>query len=742
MASTNAQVTAGQYKLVERAPNGTDRQMLTVLRKVLEGVPLVDKPASLIDPLLTTLSEKPALRDAVHMHLWGRVLHAFGHTGEPQPPLPPKLQKKVVIQVTNLLKRMPKAEDGARTSDPIEVRVAHATSVLRGCKTIPDLFAALMEVRKLPYVPHACVRKHLDDMVSKILAKYNEKLWDHALLNEYTISKPISMDLYGPQRRFVDVLREGRPTCMELATPPNSGKTFLAGALPMICPTKTIVFCCTIPSVYLHVARLWYFQRAWPTFVYGQRKVEPNFKMTRETWDPSKAAKVPLTKFIDTIKARAFVVDLNLCGWFISHLDPANTVLFIDEVTVGLDGCEAFAHAPKQLCEVLRSPKLPHVTILSSATLPPASYLAPIWEGRSGDRVRIAEPVLTSSISLIESATGKLLVPHDYVEGDLDETDPVWLKTYSGPIVAAMRKSTNITFEQAGVPVSLKSFGLGAIRKYAWFLLKRGIRPSLREDAPRFPPLDVREMATGMSHHLPGQTLIVSDTPSEIAHAIMAPLIKNKRLKDLDGVLASQQARADQVAALEEKIKDPTERAEFVAAQEHTTPSTFVTPEDVIHSPEHLRKNGSLANFPRAFLRGQPTPWFVRRVLRVTSTETEKHMLLSGCVFLDKRLVTDATSDLMDMYETAVDDKVPLVSVDALFTYGRNSPASAVVIPDDFARHASRNTIVQFLNRVCRSSSNAHNGKCFLGAVAMAKLFGEETHEEGRRLVELFSMTK
>jgi hypothetical protein len=739
MASSNAKVTSGQYKIVERAPNGTDRAMLLVLRKILDKTPLTDKPASLVDPLLTTLATKPDTRRAVHLHLWSEVLRRFGHDDAPRAALPPKLQKRVTIQVQNLLKRLP-ADGTSRPSDTIEVRVAHATAVLRTCKTIPDVFEALMAIRKLPAVPedHRHVRDHLDAIVTKVLDKYNERLWDHALANEYTISKPLTMNLYAPQREFVDAIRSGTPSFIELATPPNSGKTFLAGALPMLAPAKTIVFCCTIPSVYLHVARLWYFQRAWPTFVYGQRKVEPNWKLGRETWDPSKKATLP--EFIDKTKARAFVVDLNLCGWFISHLDPATTILFIDEVTVGLDGCEAFRTAPHQLCEILRSPRLPRVTVLSSATLPPSSYLDGAWERFRDDtttRIRIDTPVLTSSISLVDATTGKLLIPHEHISvDDLLETDPVWLKAYSGPVVAAMRASSSLTFKDAGVPVALTSFGLAAIRKYAWHLL-RTTRPARQDRAASFPPLDVATLATTMSHHLPGQTLIVSLNPADVAHTIMRPLIENRRMKDLDGVLAAQAARAGSVAALAEKVKDPDERAEFLEAQEHTPSANFVTPEDVIHSPEHLRKYGSLASFPRAFLRGQPTPWLVRRVLNVTATETEKTMLLSGCVYLDRRLITDTTSDLVDMFESAVDDKIPVVSVDALFTYGRNSPASAVVIPDEFAATASRNTIVQFLNRVCRSSSNAHNGKAFLGSVAAAKLFAKEDHAEGRLLAKL-----
>jgi hypothetical protein len=242
-----------------------------------------------------------------------------------------------------------------------------------------------------------------------------------------------------------------------------------------------------------------------------------------------------------------------------------------------------------------------------------------------------------------------------------------------------------------------------------------------------------------MSHHLPGQTLIVSHDPSNLARSIMDPLVKNRRLKDLEGVLASQKAREDAVAALEEKIKDPEERADFVAAQEHTPGASFIPAEDIIHSTEHLRKHGSLKKFPSSFLRGQPSPWNVRRVLRATATEPEKHMLLAGCVYLDRRMLTDSTSEIMDLYENAVDEKVPLVSVDALFTYGRNSPASAVVIPDTFAETASRNTLIQFLNRVCRSSSNAHNGKAFVGRVAIAKIFAKDDGMEGKMLAFLAS---
>lgn len=734
-AVSNTFVTSGQYKRIECAPNGTDRLMMTILRKVLEGKPLSAIPPSLVDPFLTTLSSKPVVREAVHRHMWSKVLTKFGHDA-PVAPLPKGLAKKVTIQVENSLRRL-SAE--ARVSDPIEVRVADATARLRKCKTIPDLFETLMVVRKIQIVPHDFVKAHLDDFVAKILAKYNEKLWDHALQHEFTISKPLTMDLYGPQRRFVECIRSG-PAFIELATPPNSGKTFLAGALPSF-SKSCIIFCCTIPSVYLHVARLWYFQNCWPTFVYGQRKIEPNFKISRETWDPSRSKTFLQYRATVLKDARVFVVDLNLCRWFMEELNEPTAILFIDEVTVGLDGCEAFAHAPRMLCDVLRSPKLPSTVILSSATLPKSQYLDAFFDHFNGihkhaPRIRIDTPVLTSSISLIESETGKILVPHDFV-ADIDQNDPVWLKAYSGPVVAAMRRSTSITFEQAGVPVALESFCLQQIRRYAWFLLDNGIRPSMKSASPLFPAMDIDRLATTLSQFVPGQTLIVSLNPADVAKRIMMPLIRNRRLKDLEGVLASQKAREDAVAALEDKIKNPEERAEFVAAQEHTPGMSFVPPEDIIHSAEHLRKYGSLKNFPASFLRGQPTPWHVRRLLRATATEGEKHMLLAGCVYLDQRMLTDSTSEIIDLYENAVDEKVPIVSVDALFTYGRNSPASAVVIPDEFATTASRNTLVQYLNRVCRSSSNAHNGKAFLGKVAIAKLFSDDNDYEGKVLAAL-----
>lgn len=736
-AVSNTFVTAGQYKLIERAPNGTDREMLKVLQKHLENKPLHAVPPSLVDPFLTTLTNKPEVRDAVHRHMWSRVLKTFDHECV-EAPLHKGLAKKVTIQVQNSLRRISKE---VRPSDPIEIRVADATARLRKCKSIPDLFESLMAARKIRNVPHAFVREHLDDLVNKILNKYNEKLWDHALQHEFTISKPLTMDLYEPQKRFVESIRGNGGGFIELATPPNSGKTFLAGALPSF-SKKRIIFCCTIPSVYLHVARLWYFTGAWPTFVYGQRKVEPNFKISRETWDPSKPK--TFSQYLSTTlkDARVFVVDLNLCRWFMDSLNDPTAILFIDEVTVGLDGCSAFAQAPRMLCDTLKSSKLPSTVILSSATLPAAKYLDGFFEKfhqlhPDAPRIRIDTPVLTSSISLVDSTTGKVLVPHDFVD-EVDPTDPVWLKAYSGPVVAAMRKSTKITFEEAGIPVSLESFCLKSIRKYAWFLLDHGVRPSLKDSTALFPVLDITTLATTMSHHLPGQTLIVSLNPSDVAQRIMAPLIKDRRLKSLEGVLASQKAREEAVAALEDKIKNPEERAEFVAAQEHTPGASFVPPEDIIHSSEHLRKyGGSLKGFPSSFIRGQPTPWHVRRLLRATATEAEKHMLLAGCVYLDRRMLTDSTSEIMDLYESAVDEKVPIVSVDALFTYGRNSPASAVVIPDEFAKTASRNTIIQFLNRVCRSSSNAHNGKAFLGPIAIAKIFAKDDEMEGKRLAAL-----
>ena len=206
---------------------------------------------------------------------------------------------------------------------------------------------------------------------------------------------------------------------VELATPPNTGKTLMAAALAMACPNMKIVFCCVVPGVFLHVARLWYFLGFYPTFVYGNKRVEPSFKLSRVSWDPYSTQ--TLRDYFRSVipKARCFIVDMNLCQWFVEQLDPNTTLLFLDEPTMGCDGCDAFAHVPHLIARLFQSPSIPRRVIVSSATLPSTQELGPLtgmWTNKypDGRIVRIDHTILTSSISIIESESGHMVLPHAY----------------------------------------------------------------------------------------------------------------------------------------------------------------------------------------------------------------------------------------------------------------------------------------------------------------------------------------
>lgn len=750
--TSNTFITSRQYAELEAAPTETDRRVLHAIRLYLANETLQQKSQSksIADPLVATVKDTKE-RAALSAYLTDVVMHRFGIL-EKAPREPPVKSKKARIQIDNILRRLRSPTDpAAPRTDPIEVHAAwHLRRIGRG-----KIDMALID--SLLFCAHEGFGDH--PRVRELVARDEEAIWDFVLQNEQVLwnHRKHTLHLYPNQTDLLDILSEGQdaaaPCFVELASPPCTGKTLMAGGLAVACPAATLVFCCVSPGVYLHVARLWYYLGAWPTFVYGAHKIEPNFKVSRTGWDPRSptGASSTATAYLAKLKgARAFIVDLNLCRWFLEQLPAdrrATTILFLDEPTMGADGCAAFAHVPALLASILQSPALPPRVILSSATLPSSQDLDVVrapWARAhpTGTVHRIERAILTSSISLIRASTGELILPHTLRPNVAQHMmqDVVLLKAYSGVAVHAMRSSVDKppAFSEAGLRLPA-DLDLMAVRRYAqYFLLQQDQESGAVKQIPMFPPIIPDTLALGLAPHAPGQTLVVADDTEALARVIVDPLIRHRRTKQLDAALRARDFYEKQAKAQAERIKDPTERGLFEEAQEFRTPVTLVPDDLVIHTLAHLRAHGAdLARFPREFVRTSPAPSTVRRVLAVHTEEWRKLAYLAGVVYTDARFHTQANNPLGDIMEEALQDAVPVAVVDRSWTYGTNTPASAVLVTDAAAATMSRNSLIQFVNRVCRGAGT-HFGKAFLGDLAVAKLLGEDDGVEAETIRAAF----
>lgn len=815
--TSNSCVNGRQYRLIETAPPASDRAVLSAIKGHLSDRQEQGNAVfvSLIDPFYVTTKSAEAL-SAVHRRIWDMVLVRFGldaSTTKPatktdggksskgnkkQAPLP----KSVSIQMENLVRRLRSPTDTAplRAGEGVEVHLAwHLARVLKPTTHVSDYVSSLRSLETILKALELHFRKMsatdaapwgsvstqiLEDVRRRISAGQTEQRLeascDFLCRNEYLLGHKAStvcvgdagVSLYESQTELLRVMRSSTPVLVEYATPPSTGKSLMAGGLVLARPKDRIVFACVVPGVYLHVARLWYHLGAYPTFVFGDRHIEPSFRISRVDWQPNLNRETAQEYLRTTLaSARCFVCDLNLLEWFVGLLDPLTTVVFLDEPTIGLDGCEAFAHVPGLIAKFFQSPSLPSRVVVSSATLPSSDgmkCLTSSWKRLypAGKVERIDPTLLTSSITIIASESGHIVLPHALCESRQDvlalldemDSDIVMLKSYSGSAALMMRRAYRSLFHEA--PPTFRSAGLDAatmgivdIRRYVKHLL-RAVLAKASDDGtlraflqwmpaePPFPAVALNTLALGLSPYVPGQTLVaVAGDTGTVALDIVRPLIEEMSTRSIEGAIRHNETAERAFADRASKITDPAERLDFEQSAEWGSGGTSIVPDHlVVHSIEHLRRyapDARAGTFPKTFYRRQPPKSTVRRVLDLNCPDWVKLSFLSGVVHTDVRLHADSSSVLTGMTEEALLDAVPVAVVDSNFVYGINTPASNVLVTEEFARTASRNSIVQLTNRVNRSAGKSHNGRAFLCEAAIRQLFSptvEERNREARAL--------
>ena len=166
---------------------------------------------------------------------------------------------------------------------------------------------------------------------------------------------------------FKSVCVEG-PRLVLLRSPPDTGKTSMAPCLPELFPDERHVFCCLARRVNLEVAQTlynmgipfaWVHNRqitcSWLCGLRGaststslaqmEEKLKLGVERIQATAGGLSNGRVRKRHQQVIRPPRMFVTDVASCAWLSRQMDPLNTVLVIDEPTMGADqgGGEAMA---------------------------------------------------------------------------------------------------------------------------------------------------------------------------------------------------------------------------------------------------------------------------------------------------------------------------------------------------------------------------------------------------------------
>merc|ERR1719502_2358269 len=205
---------------------------------------------------------------------------------------------------------------------------------------------------------------------------------------------------YASQTQTLQSISRPGPRLVLLRSPPDTGKTSLAAALPELFPDLKIVFCCLARRVNLEVAQTLYnmgIPFAWVhnnnvtcSWLCGLRgastsnsiaqmeeKLRLGVERLQETQGGLTNGRVRKRHAQVIRPPRMFVTDVASCAWLTQQLDPDQTTLMIDEPTMGADQGNGEALPPGSLTGLMTQAMLaaPFKTIWSSATLPPGKTI-------------------------------------------------------------------------------------------------------------------------------------------------------------------------------------------------------------------------------------------------------------------------------------------------------------------------------------------------------------------------------
>ena len=491
---------------------------------------------------------------------------------------------------------------------------------------------------------------------------------------------------------------------------------------------------------------------------------------------------------------KMFVTDVASCAWLCQQLDPKNTVLMIDEPTMGADQGNGEALPPQSLTGLMTQAMLaaPYKTIWSSATLPPGETIPTLitkFKERHGVGDEAVDELVSMQLNvgvLLVRPNGRVALPHSMVQHEakpsaaLDEfvqrlkQEPLLLKAYTAQAIVSMQDrlcddDVKGLVAKSGMKVpdidahfeDLSKLSHSSLRQYAILLLeqlaatkddaliKLACTPSTSSATNMYPEFSASKLLLQNAHKFPGMTLTVSADPKqqilETSQALIKEMPSLKKMgKEMEAAEAALQKRLDGIRKEAEKVKGGEDRVEEIIAAKlrdagiSDSASSVKIPEHcVVNSRAHLRKyagQGVAEEFDGSFVRNPPAPQEFKAVATLPVDEQWSALLLSGVA---AHMPHDATlnpagdtSYTNYVAEQMESGKLAVCGVTKDFTYGANVPCTSVLVDRDFLTKHSANTLRQFIGRVARTGLAPFGVAQFEDDDFLPKMCGKNDNQE------------
>lgn len=395
---------------------------------------------------------------------------------------------------------------------------------------------------------------------------------------------------YPTQVDLFQKLQRPGPQLVLLRSPPDTGKTSTATALPELFPEHNIVFCCLARRVNLEVAQTLYTMGipfAWvhnqlitTSWLCGLRgaSTSPSVEAMEYKVANGIQRKADASAAIKTRKRhnampirrpRMFVTDAISCAWLLKQLPNDKTVMFLDEPTMGADQSTGSAQPRKSLTGYMVQSLLhsPIKTVWCSATLPSIPQLPTLvksFQSTWGVEMECIQELVSMQLNvgvLLVGPDGRIAMPHHLCNNAKDikdlagrlRTEPLLLKAYTAQAVVDIQQRLKISevkkvCKEKGFKVpslddyfeDLATLSHGNLRNYALMVLDKlaatgddelvnmVCSPAESEGKAEgsFPPFDAGQCMLENAHCFAGMTLTVSKDPTKQLETSAALLLE------------------------------------------------------------------------------------------------------------------------------------------------------------------------------------------------------------------------
>ena len=549
--------------------------------------------------------------------------------------------------------------------------------------------------------------------VSKCLRKHPHLLSSSQFKSRHAMK---FLQPYSTQTDLFKSISKPGPRLVLLRSPPDTGKTSMAPSLPELFPDQRQVFCCLARRVNLEVANVLYnmgipfawchnkqITCSWLCGLRGastsnslaqmEEKLRFGIEKALETQGGMGNSRVRKRNAQVIRPPRMFVTDVASCAWLTSQLDPKETILMIDEPTMGADQGNGEALPPQSLTGLMTQAMLaaPYKTIWSSATLPPGNTI-PTLINKFKEKHGVGDEAVDELVSmqlnvgvLLVRPNGQVALPHAMcamasagpsASTALDDfvarlkQEPLLLKAYTAQAIVSMQDrlmddDVKPLVDKAGMSVpdiddqfsDLSKLSHSSLRQYAILLLEKlaatkdnaliklACTPSADASRAAYPEFSAPELLLKNAHKFPGMTLTVSADPktqiSETAEKLIKEMPSLKKMgKEMEAAEAALQKRLDGIRKEAEKVKGGEDRVEEIIAAklrdaglQDSSASVKIPEHCVVNSRAHMRKYAgaeTAEEFDGSFIRNPPAPSEFKAVARLPVDEMWSALLLSG----------------------------------------------------------------------------------------------------------------